>query len=88
MEPPRACVFLRAPARHASTRAGERHLARGRGQVHDAQQPEVPRQAEVPLPYAKALEQAALPGADHLLAAIHATLDAVNFRRAGAAVHA
>src|SRR5581483_4469555 len=45
-------------------------------------------QAEVPLPYAKPLEQAALPSADHLLAAVHATLDAVNFRRAGAPVHA
>ncbi|HEY7063844.1 MAG TPA: alpha-ketoacid dehydrogenase subunit beta [Chloroflexota bacterium] len=45
-------------------------------------------QAEVPLPYAKPLEQAALPGAEHLKAAIHQTLDAVNFRRPGAPVHA
>ncbi len=45
-------------------------------------------QAEVPLPYAKPLELAALPNADHLLGAIHATLDAVNFRRRGAPVHA
>ena len=37
--------------------------------------------AEVPLPYAKPLELAALPNADHLIAAIHQTLDAVNFRR-------
>jgi pyruvate dehydrogenase E1 component beta subunit len=45
-------------------------------------------QAEVPLPYAKPLEQAALPNADHLKAAIHETLDAVGFRRAGAPAHA
>ena len=41
-------------------------------------------QAEVPLPYAKPLELAALPNANHLLRVIHETLDAVNFRRAGA----
>lgn len=38
-------------------------------------------QAEVPLPYAKSLERAALPGATPLLNVIHETLDAVNFRR-------
>jgi pyruvate dehydrogenase E1 component beta subunit len=37
-------------------------------------------QAEVPLPYAKPLEQAALPNANHLIDVIHQTLDAVNFR--------
>lgn len=36
--------------------------------------------AEVPLPYAKPLELAALPNADHLIRVIHETLDAVNFR--------
>jgi len=45
-------------------------------------------QAEVPLPYAKPLELAALPNADHLLAAIHETLDAVGFQHRGAPVHA
>ena len=40
--------------------------------------------AEVPLPYAKPLEQAALPNANHLIEVIHQTLNAVNFRRAGA----
>jgi pyruvate dehydrogenase E1 component beta subunit len=38
-------------------------------------------QAEVPLPYAKSLERAALPGVAPLLDVIHETLDAVNFRR-------
>jgi pyruvate dehydrogenase E1 component beta subunit len=37
--------------------------------------------AEVPLPYAKPLELAALPNADHLMRVIYETLDAVNFRR-------
>jgi pyruvate dehydrogenase E1 component beta subunit len=37
-------------------------------------------QAEVPLPYAKPLELAALPNATHLISVIHQTLDAVNFR--------
>jgi pyruvate dehydrogenase E1 component beta subunit len=36
--------------------------------------------AEVPLPYAKPLEMAALPNANHLIEAIHQTLQAVNFR--------
>jgi pyruvate dehydrogenase E1 component beta subunit len=36
--------------------------------------------AEVPLPYAKPLELAALPNANHLIEVIHQTLDAVNFR--------
>jgi pyruvate dehydrogenase E1 component subunit beta len=40
--------------------------------------------AEVPLPYAKPLEQAALPNANHLIEVIHQTLAAVNFHRAGA----
>ena len=40
-------------------------------------------QAEVPLPYAKPLELAALPNATHLIQVIHETLDAVNFRRDG-----
>ena len=40
-------------------------------------------QAEVPLPYAKPLELAALPNAQHLIKVIHETLDAVNFRRDG-----
>jgi pyruvate dehydrogenase E1 component beta subunit len=39
--------------------------------------------AEVPLPYAKPLELAALPNANHLIEAIHQTLDAVNFRPDG-----
>ena len=39
--------------------------------------------AEVPLPYAKPLELAALPNANHLLKAIHETLEAVNFRGRG-----
>lgn len=43
--------------------------------------------AEVPLPYAKPLELAALPGASHLLKVIHETLDAVNFRRAQSPAH-
>jgi pyruvate dehydrogenase E1 component beta subunit len=38
----------------------------------------------VPLPYAKPLEQAALPNANHLIEVIHQTLAAVNFHRAGA----
>ena len=38
-------------------------------------------QAEVPMPYAKSLERAALTGATPLLNVIHETLDAVNFRR-------
>jgi pyruvate dehydrogenase E1 component beta subunit len=37
--------------------------------------------AEVPLPYAKPLELAALPNADHLVKVVHETLDAVGFRR-------
>jgi pyruvate dehydrogenase E1 component beta subunit len=37
--------------------------------------------AEVPLPYAKPLELAALPNADHLVKVIHETLDAVGVRR-------
>jgi pyruvate dehydrogenase E1 component beta subunit len=37
--------------------------------------------AEVPLPYAKPLELAALPNADHLVKVIHQTLDAVGVRR-------
>jgi pyruvate dehydrogenase E1 component beta subunit len=37
--------------------------------------------AEVPLPYAKPLEQAALPSAESLTAAVHQTLDAVGRRR-------
>ena len=37
--------------------------------------------AEVPLPYAKPLELAALPNANHLLETIYETLEAVNFRR-------
>lgn len=37
--------------------------------------------AEVPLPYAKPLEQAALPSADSLLTAVYQTLDAVGRRR-------
>jgi pyruvate dehydrogenase E1 component beta subunit len=41
-------------------------------------------QAEVPLPYAKPLELAALPNANHLIKVIHETLDSVNFRRDGA----
>jgi pyruvate dehydrogenase E1 component beta subunit len=36
--------------------------------------------AEVPLPYAKPLELAALPNAQHVMSVIHETLDAVNFR--------
>jgi pyruvate dehydrogenase E1 component beta subunit len=38
-------------------------------------------QAEVPLPYSKPLELAALPGADPLRRVIHETLDATNFSR-------
>ena len=38
-------------------------------------------QAEVPLPYAKPLELAALPNADHLVKVIHETLDATGARR-------
>jgi pyruvate dehydrogenase E1 component beta subunit len=38
--------------------------------------------AEVPLPYAKPLERAALPSAESLTAAVHETLDAVGRRRA------
>jgi pyruvate dehydrogenase E1 component beta subunit len=45
-------------------------------------------QAEVPLPYAKPLEEAALPNDKHLTRVIHETLDAVRFRRSGAAAHA
>ncbi len=45
-------------------------------------------QAEVPLPYAKPLELAALPNAGHLIAAIQQTLDAVGFRRVEAPAHA
>ncbi|WP_028933231.1 alpha-ketoacid dehydrogenase subunit beta [Pseudonocardia spinosispora] len=37
--------------------------------------------AEVPLPYARTLEQAALPSADSLLTAVHQTLAAVGRRR-------
>jgi pyruvate dehydrogenase E1 component beta subunit len=37
--------------------------------------------AEVPLPYAKPLELAALPNADDVLRVVHETLDAVGFRR-------
>jgi pyruvate dehydrogenase E1 component beta subunit len=37
--------------------------------------------AEVPLPYAKPLERAALPSAESLTAAVHQTLDAVGHRR-------
>jgi pyruvate dehydrogenase E1 component beta subunit len=37
--------------------------------------------AEVPLPYAKPLELAALPNADHLVKVIHETLDAAGVRR-------
>jgi pyruvate dehydrogenase E1 component beta subunit len=37
--------------------------------------------AEVPLPYAKPLELAALPNADHLVKVIHETLDAAGARR-------
>ncbi|GAB3297222.1 alpha-ketoacid dehydrogenase subunit beta [Parasphingorhabdus pacifica] len=37
--------------------------------------------AEVPLPYAKPLEKAALPSAESLTAAVHQTLDAVGQRR-------
>jgi pyruvate dehydrogenase E1 component subunit beta len=37
--------------------------------------------AEVPLPYAKPLELAALPSAEHLVRVVHETLDAVGFRR-------
>jgi pyruvate dehydrogenase E1 component beta subunit len=40
-------------------------------------------QAEVPLPYAKPLELAALPNANHLIATIHQTLDSVNFQPRG-----
>jgi pyruvate dehydrogenase E1 component beta subunit len=36
--------------------------------------------AEVPLPYAKPMELAALPNANHLIGAIQETLDAVKFR--------
>lgn len=36
--------------------------------------------AEVPLPYAKPLELAALPNADHVLRVVHETLDAVGSR--------
>ncbi len=36
--------------------------------------------AEVPLPYAKPLELAALPNADHLVRVIHETLDASGYR--------
>src|SRR5262249_13989529 len=44
--------------------------------------------AEVPLPYAKPLELAALPNADHLIAAIYRTLEAVNFQRQETRAHA
>ncbi|PRW64335.1 alpha-ketoacid dehydrogenase subunit beta [Actinopolyspora mortivallis] len=37
--------------------------------------------AEVPLPYAKPLERAALPSADSLTTAVHQTLEAVGHRR-------
>ncbi|HEV8424984.1 MAG TPA: alpha-ketoacid dehydrogenase subunit beta [Actinomycetes bacterium] len=37
--------------------------------------------AEVPLPYAKPMEVAALPGASHLVKVIHETLDATGVRR-------
>ncbi|WP_370275203.1 alpha-ketoacid dehydrogenase subunit beta [Frondihabitans sp. PhB161] len=37
--------------------------------------------AEVPLPYAKSLESAALPSVDDIIGAIHQTLDAVGHRR-------
>jgi pyruvate dehydrogenase E1 component beta subunit len=37
-------------------------------------------QAEIPLPYAKGMEQAALPKAQNLVAAIKATLDASGYR--------
>jgi pyruvate dehydrogenase E1 component beta subunit len=37
--------------------------------------------AEVPLPYAKPLELAALPSAGHLTRVVHETLDAAAFRR-------
>jgi pyruvate dehydrogenase E1 component beta subunit len=40
--------------------------------------------AEVPLPYAKPLELAALPNANHLLDVIRQTLDGANFPRVGA----
>ena len=36
--------------------------------------------ADPALPYAKPLELAALPNAQHLMTVIHETLDAVNFR--------
>ena len=45
-------------------------------------------QAEVPLPYAKPLELAALPRDVHLVQVIRETLDAVRFPRTGAAAHA
>jgi pyruvate dehydrogenase E1 component beta subunit len=37
-------------------------------------------QAEVPLPYAKVMEQAALPKAQNLIEAIKGTLDASGYR--------
>jgi len=37
-------------------------------------------QAEVPLPYAKVMEQAALPKAQNLVDAIRSTLDASGYR--------
>jgi pyruvate dehydrogenase E1 component beta subunit len=44
--------------------------------------------SEVPLPYAKPLEVAALPNATHLVDVIHQTLDATGARRQGGAVNA
>jgi pyruvate dehydrogenase E1 component beta subunit len=44
--------------------------------------------SEVPLPYAKPLELAALPNATHLINVIHQTLDATGAGRRGGAVHA
>jgi pyruvate dehydrogenase E1 component beta subunit len=37
--------------------------------------------AEVPLPYARPLEAAALPDADHQVKVVHETLDGVGLRR-------
>jgi pyruvate dehydrogenase E1 component beta subunit len=44
--------------------------------------------SEVPLPYAKPLEVAALPNATHLIDVIHQTLEATGARRQGGAVNA
>ena len=43
--------------------------------------------AEVPMPYAKSLETAALPSEDDIIQAIYQTLDAIGHRRSKTGPH-